>query len=70
MTNIYYTIDIIIFNTSSNTENIDINKDVGYSIYVVYTHTDFIDAGKIFMQNNDDLETDTIIKLVNSYIHN
>jgi hypothetical protein len=58
----------VIFNPSSNTENIDTNKEIGYSIHVVYTHSDFIDAGKIFMQNNDDLETDTIIKLVNSYI--
>ena len=58
----------VIFNPSSNTENIDTNKEIGYSIHIVYTHTDFIDAGKIFMQNNDDLETDTIIKLVNSYI--
>jgi len=56
------------FDRTCNIENIDTSKELGYSIHILHTHTDFIDAGKIFMQNNDGLETDTIIKLVHSSI--
>jgi hypothetical protein len=57
------------FDRTCNIENIYISKELGYSINVIHTHAEFIDAGKIFMQNNDELETDTIIKLVSSYIN-
>lgn len=36
-------------------------------IYILYTHSEFIDAGEIFMQNNNELETSTLINLVKSF---
>jgi len=38
------------------------------AIYILYTHKDFIDAGEIFMQDNNELETSTLIKVIKSFI--
>ena len=55
-------------NLPGDIENIEINKDLGFYIHVVYTRAEFIDAGEICMQNNNELETHTLINLVKSYI--
>ena len=33
-------------------------------VYILYTHKDFMDGGEIFMQNNNETETKTLIDLV------
>jgi hypothetical protein len=44
------------------------NKDF-CSIYLVYTHKNFMDAGEIFMQQNNEFETSTLIHLVHREIN-
>jgi hypothetical protein len=51
-------------------EKIELNKDLNkdcYS-YILYTNEKFIDAGEIFMQTNNDMETRLLIELVKSFI--
>jgi hypothetical protein len=49
-------------------ENVEINRELGYSIHVVYTSKEFMDGGEIFMQNKNELETNELVNLVKSYI--
>jgi hypothetical protein len=42
----------------------NINKNGYCSIYILYTHKNFVDGGEIFMQQNTELETSSLINLV------
>jgi hypothetical protein len=51
-------------------EKIEITEYVkDCSIYILYTHKNFIDAGEIFMQQNYELETNALIQLVQTFVN-
>ena len=57
-----------IYGTNDNSGTNEEKKDF-CSIYVLYTHKDFVDAGEIFMQENNEFETSTLIHLVHREIN-
>jgi hypothetical protein len=62
--NVYYNLP----SENNETSLHEDNANPQCCIKVLYTHKDFMDAGEIFLQQNNELETSTLINIVKNFV--